>query len=272
MSNDGDTDVQIEPGGITYDRFRLSRVLRRIVAEHGIGRVVEVPASGEKAMPSIYSLPLGLMGCEVTLVNPSPSGLAAWESLGLMDRVTVVQAEDLARLPLEKGSFHLAWNFVTLSKTGRFEAVLAEMKRVSAKLVMTVHNNGFNLGYPWHRLIHRVFGFPWTHGDSRYHWPANVQRAYDQVGLERVALDVLDSPPWPDPPGFRDIRLHRQLADGQDVTACAWHAPAVDYFSRGRFPLWMRTLSVVEDLPGPRWMRYPFSHLFYALYRQRSHP
>ncbi len=258
--------AQVEPAGITYDRFRLGEIFERIVRQHKVRRVIEVPAWGEKAMPSIYSLALGLLGCEVTLVSPEPRSLEAWDRLGLRDQVRVVEARDLCHLPLEDRSFDLAWNFVTLSKTGQFDEVLGEMRRVSDRLVMTVHNNGYNLGYPWHRFLHRLFELPWTHGETRYHWPHEVRRAYQRLDLRELALDVFDSPPWPDPPGFRDVRLHRQLAQGGDVTSADWSAPVVDYYAQGQFPLWMRGLSLVEDLPGPRWVRFPFSHLFYALY------
>ncbi len=263
---------QIEPPGITYDRYRLGVLFERIVRTRRIGSVIEVPAAGEKAMPSIYSLALGLLGCEVTLVNPVEESLAAWDRLGIRDKVSVVRVESLEDLPLGDSSFDMAWNFVTLSKTGSFDRVLGEMARVSRDLVMTVHNNGFNLGYPWHRLLHAALRLPWTHGETRYHWPWEVTRAYERLGLKRVAVDVFDSPPWPDPPGFRDVRLHLQLADGGDVTSSTWHAPVVDYYAAGRFPIWMRALSLVEDLPGPRWIRYPFSHLFYVLYEKPARP
>ncbi len=258
--------LQREPGGLTYDRFRLGIIFSRITERYGVRRAIEVPAHGEKAMPSIYSLGLAMAGCEVTLVNPVEASLAEWERLGVRELARVVTADELTALPVDDGAYDLAWNFVTLSKTGEFDAVLAEMKRVTNQLVMTVHNNGFNLGYPWHRFLHRVLDLPWTHGDTRYHWPHQVRAAYRRLGMHERELDVFDAPPWPDPPGFRDVRLHRELAGGGDVDSCDWEAPVVEYYERGAFPAWMRALSVIEDLPGPRWMRYPFSHLFYALY------
>lgn len=257
--------LQIEPGGITYDRYRLGQLFERIVRTRKVRKVVEVPAAGEKAMPSVYSLALGLLGCEVTLVNPVAASLEAWERLGIRDKAVVVEVEDLTTLPFEDGAFDMAWNFVTLSKTGAFEEVLGEMARVSGRLVMTVHNNGYNLGYPWHRLLHKVFGFPWTHGETRYHWPAEVHPAYERAGIHIEEQRFFDAPPWPDPPGIRDVRLHRELKDSSDVTACDWRAPVVDYYAAGQFPSWMRALSIVEDLPIPAPLRAPFSHLFYVL-------
>jgi hypothetical protein len=259
--------LQVEPGGITYDRYRLGVLFERLLREHRVARVIEVPADGEKAMPSISSLALGRLGCEVVLVNPSPAGLEAWERLGLRDQVVPLQVDDLAALPLPDDCVDLAWNFVTLGKTGRFEKVLAEMARVSRRLVMTVHNNGWNIGYPWHRLLHLALRLPWTHGDTRYHWPSEVRRAYAELGLLELELEVFDSPPWPDPPGFRDVRLHRALGGGGDVASCRWQAPIVDYYAEQRFPAWMRWLSRAEDLGVPTPLRAPFSHLFYALYK-----
>ncbi|MFC2171617.1 methyltransferase domain-containing protein [Acidobacteriota bacterium] len=257
-------NIQVEPGGITYDRFRLEQIFYDLVDKYGITRALEMAAGGEKAMPSIYSIGLARAGCNVTLVNPTPKGLKAWSVLGLDGMVQGMMA-DPANTGLEDRSYDLVWNFVSLSKTADFRGVLAEMARLSRHLVLTVHTNGFNVGYPWHRLLHYMFGFPWTHGDTRYSFPAEVLKAYRSLGLEVLTRFPFDSPPWPDPPGFRDVRLHRQGVNRAEDESIEWKAPIIDYCVRGQFPLWMRLLSRIERLPLPRFLKYPVSHLFLVL-------
>ena len=258
----------VEPFGITYDRFRLTNVFKKLVARHDIRDVVEVPASGEKAMPSIYSLALAVHGCRITLVNPVSSCLYPWDELGFSDRIKIIEAEDPGRIDLPDESFDLAWNFVTLSKEPFFERVLSEMKRLSRNLVITVHYSGLGLGYPWHRLLHLLSGYPWTHGDTRFNFPRKVKDLYRKTGLSIEKTFPLDSPPWPDPPGFRDIILHRKGIDsrkgdpGEDVT---WRAPYVEYLKKGDFPSWMKLLNFMEELPIPSFLKYPFSHLFLVI-------
>jgi hypothetical protein len=250
-----------EPFGITYDRLRLDRVFERLLARHPVRTALELPAGGAKAMPSLYSLALARRGVEVTLLNPEPQGLAVWDRLELPYRVA--EARDLRDTGLEPAGWDLVWNFVTVGAEPDFRQVLGEMARLARGLVMTVHCNGYNYGYPWHRFLHRVLRLPWTHGETAWFFPSNVRPAYRDAGLEPVDLGLFDMPWWPDPPGFRDVRLHR--AGGDQVEALDWTAPIEDVYGGERAPLGLRVLSAVEDLPLPRLLRWPFSHLFYVL-------
>lgn len=260
----GDRRTQTEPGGITYDRYRLDQIFARVVPRYRIRTALEMDAGGEKAMPSIYSIGLARAGCRVVLVNPAVQARTAWKRLGLDHAVCCVRT-DPHQAGIAGGSVDLAWNFVSLSKARDFAGVLGEMARVSRRLVVTVHTNGYNLGYPWHRMIHWVFGFPWTHGDTRFSFPRVVAGAYRSAGLRVTRILPFDSPPWPDPPGFRDVRLHRQGIERTEDPSIAWKAPIIDYCAEERFPAWMRALSRLERLPVPRVVRYPVSHLFMVM-------
>ena len=62
----------MEGKGLDYERYALDKLFARLVREHDIQRVLEIPAKGEKAMPSICSLSFARLGCDVTLVNAEP--------------------------------------------------------------------------------------------------------------------------------------------------------------------------------------------------------
>ena len=71
-------------------------------------------------------------------------------------------------------------------------------------------------------------------------------------------------PWWPDPPGFRDVRLH--MSGGDIVEDFDWNAPIEDVYRTGHRPLGLRVLSKIEDasvIPMP--VRFVFSHLFFLL-------
>lgn len=252
---------ETEPFGITYDRMRLDRVLTQMVRRLDIRTALELPADGAKAMPGIYSLALARAGVKVTLFNPEPQALEVWERLGLRDRIAIVTGDHPAHTGLEPDSFDLVWNFVSVGFRPDFEAIMAEMNRVSRKHVMTVHCNGFNWGYPWHRLLHRAFKLPWTHGETAYFFPNRVRAVYRGLGLEPVEFGLFDMPWWPDPPGFRDVRLH--LSGGDVVEDFDWTAPIESIYATGRRPTALRVLSRIEDMPVPKPVRFVFSHLFY---------
>lgn len=254
-----------EPYGITYDRLRLDLVFRDLLSRYPIQRVLEYPAEGAKAMPSIYSLALGALGCDVTLVNPSEQGLEVWRDLGLGDRFEVVEVDDLCDSGLDADRWDLVWNFVSVGFRTDFDRILAEMARVSRRYVMTVHCNAYNLGYPWHHFLHWALGLEWTHGETDYFWPHRVRQAYREAGGEPIDFGLFDMPGWPDPPGFRDVRLH--LNGGDDVEIFEWTAPIAEYYGRKELPPLMRLLSRVESSSVPQPVRYLFSHLFYVLAR-----
>jgi hypothetical protein len=258
-----DAPTEREPYGITYDRLRLDLVFRDLLSQHPIHTVLEYPAEGAKAMPSIYSLALGALGCDVTLVNPSAQGIEVWQELGLADRIEVVEVDDLARSALPARTWDLVWNFVSVGFRSDFGDILAQMARLSRRYVMTVHCNAYNLGYPWHHLLHRLLGLEWTHGETDYFWPHRVRQAYRGAGTNPIDFGLFDMPGWPDPPGFRDVRLH--LSGGDDVEIFDWSAPIADYYRHGRLPTPMKWHSQIESGPVPRPVRYLFSHLFYVL-------
>ncbi|MFP4596629.1 MAG: hypothetical protein ACOC9J_02230 [Persicimonas sp.] len=252
-----------EPYGITYDRLRLDRVFEQLLSRYPIQTVLEYPAEGAKAMPSIYSLALGALGCDITLVNPSPQGVDVWRRLGLEDRIEVVEVDQLSQSELDTGRWDLVWNFVSVGFRSDFEQVLAEMVRLSGRYVLTVHCNAYNLGYPWHHFLHWALGLEWTHGETDYFWPHRVRAAYRDAGAAPCDFGLFDMPGWPDPPGFRDVRLH--LNGGDDVDIFEWSAPIADFYARGQLPPLMKWLSRIESAPVPRALRYIFSHLFFVL-------
>lgn len=257
-----------EPFGITYDRLRLDRVFDDLLRRYPIQTVLEYPAEGAKAMPSIYSLGLAARGCDVTLVNPSEQGLEVWRRLGLADRMEAIEVADLTRPSLDGRRWDLVWNFVSVGFRADFADVLAAMVGCSRRYALTVHCNAFNYGYPWHHFLHWALKLPWTHGETDYFWPHRVRAAYRRCGASPVDFGLFDMPGWPDPPGFRDVRLH--LNGGDDVEIFDWEAPIAELYRTSSMSRPLRWLSRVESGPVPSLIRHVFSHLFYVLADVRS--
>ena len=55
---------KVECFGVDYERYDLGKLLERLTKKYQIRNVSEIPVSGEKAMPSIYSLGFGIAGCD----------------------------------------------------------------------------------------------------------------------------------------------------------------------------------------------------------------
>lgn len=254
--------------GVTYDRYVLLQLHRIMTHELDLKTVVEMPSHGAKAAGSLYSIGFALAGCYITLVNPEMDMMYGWEELKIKGRVGAVSGRDVCHSGFEDGKFDLAWNFVTWTEVDDPPLYLLEMKRISRSYVLLVTCNNFQPGYPWHRLIHRIFGFPWTHGQVKYNHITKVRKMFKKCGLKVVEHGAIDTPGWPDPSGPRDIRLHKNF--GAPTKKPVWEVPIIQYIKTGKYPGWMRALGKWDMAFRKGVFKLPMSHLFYVLGKKLS--
>jgi hypothetical protein len=254
--------AEMEGKGLDFERYALSKLFHDLVASCGIESVLEVPAKGEKAMPSIYSIAFAEAGCRVTLVNAEEKSDWAWKELGYP--VVYRACDDPCRTGLPAAEHDLVWNFMALAQSPAREALLREMARLSRRYVMFVGVNRFNPGFFSHRTAHRVFDVPWNHGDVRFMNPFFVSRWMDEQGLEVVRRGAVDCPPYPDSLGFRDMRLHRMNVDLNKID---WDSRTIHWMKDGRYPPKIRMMYLFEQLPLPFPVKLVYAHLFWVLAR-----
>jgi len=262
-----DTKKEVEVFGVTYDRYVLFQLHHILTRQLGLKKVVEMPSHGAKAAGSLYCIGFAHAGCCVTLVNPEMEMMYGWERLNLQDRSSVVQEKDVCKTGFADGEFDIGFNFVTWTELENPLAYLAEMKRI-AKHVLLVTCNNFQPGYPWHRLLHAIFGFPWTHGQVEYNHITRVRKLFRQTGLKVMEYGAIDTPGWPDPSGPRDVRLHRRFGTGKEQTPkekLVWEVPFVEYVRTGNYPGWMKALGRWDMTFRKGIFKLPMSHLFYVM-------
>jgi len=259
---------EVEVFGVTYDRYVLLQLHKVLANELHLKTIVEMPSHGAKAAGSLYSIGFGLAGCNVTLVNPEPEMMVGWEELTIKDRVNAVYKTNVYNSDFDDNQFDLAWNFVTWTELDDPEKYLEEMKRISNKYILLITCNNFQPGYPWHRMIHKIFGFPWTHGQVKYNHITTVKRMFKNAGCEIVEYGAIDTPGWPDPSGPRDIRLHRKygtVKEEQTPKKPDWEVPILKYAKTDQFPCWMKLLGRWDMAFRKRLFKLPMSHLFYIV-------
>jgi hypothetical protein len=249
--------------GVTYDRYVLLNLHKLLVRNYDLNTVVEMPSHGAKAAGSLYSIGFGMAGCRVTLVNPEMEMMWAWDRLGIREKVKTVSGVEVCETDFEDDTFDLAWNFVTWTELDDPVHYIREMKRISKRYVLLITCNNFQPGYAWHRLIHRIWGFPWTHGNVAYNHITRVKRLFKEAGLKVVEYGAIDTPGWPDPSGPRDIRLHRNYAGPTDKPN--WNVPMIEYIYSDSYPPWMKALGRWDMVFRKGIWKLPMSHLFYAL-------
>jgi SAM-dependent methyltransferase len=260
---------EVEVFGVTYDRYVLLQLHQLMARELGLQKIVEMPSHGAKAAGSLYSIGFGKAGCKVTLVNPEMEMVKGWQELGLADRVETIEDVDLYDTGFADNSFDLAWNFVTWTELENPEQYLQEMKRISRHVLLVTCNN-FQPGYPWHRLLHIWYGFPWTHGEVRYNHIGTVRRMLKRAGLQVIEYGAIDTPGWPDPSGPRDVRLHRRYGSAghnRYEQKPVWEVPLLNYVKMGKYPGWMKLLGKWDMTFRKGVFKLPMSHLFYVIGR-----
>ena len=75
--------VEIEGKGLDFERYALNKLFTAFLKRYPITSVLEIPAKGEKAMPSVYSIAFAAAGSRVTLINAEEKSRWAWEELNL---------------------------------------------------------------------------------------------------------------------------------------------------------------------------------------------
>ena len=264
---------EVEVFGVTYDRYVLLQLHQLMVRELDLEKIVEMPSHGAKAAGSLYSIGFGKAGCRVMLVNPEMEMIQGWEDLGMGERVDAVEDVDLYGTGFDDDTFDMAWNFVTWTELQKPVEYLKELQRISRRYVMLVTCNNFQPGYPWHRFLHKWYGFEWTHGEVKYNHIGTVRRLFKRVGLRVVEYGAIDTPGWPDPSGPRDVRLHRRYgSSGHNRYSQKpdWGVPIVDYVRRGKYPGWMKLLGKWDMAFRKGVFKLPMSHLFYVLGEKQS--
>lgn len=252
--------AEIEAFGVDYERYALNKCLKRIKNKFNIKRVLEIPASGMKLMPSLYSLGLGEAGCEITLVNCHEKSKKIWMDFGF--NVEFNNVEDLSKTDFESDSFDFVLNMITLPLSNDINGNFREMCRISSKHVSYFGINGLNVGFPVHNLVHKINNVKWDHGDRRWFFPFLVKKYFGENNLNIIENHVVDVPVWPDTLGFRDMRLHRMNIKNDDID---WYSRTIDYMKKNKYPNWIKAVYCFERFPMPLFIKYLYSHLFYVI-------
>ena len=252
--------VEREPFQLDYERYSISQNLKQLVKDYGIKTVLEAPAPGLKALPSLYSLGFGEAGCEVTLVNAEYYGIKVWKDLNF--NIKTKNVSNLAKLPFKDNSFDFVWNFNTLSLHSNYEVILKEFIRVSKKYVSLLCVNGYNVGSPLHRILHAINKVPWTHGNKMFLYPGKVKKLMKDHGLNIVKVDAMNCPIWPDSVGFRDMKFHKME---EKLKNMKWHANIVGYVKNNSYPVWIKHMYKFEKMPMLWPVKLLYAHLFYVV-------
>lgn len=126
--------MEKEVFGVIYERFSVGRKLSSFGVKHDIKTVLEMPAHGAKAMPSIYSLGFGTCAQKITLVNGNPKYISEWKKIGAAHKIEWVHEDDILQSSFQDKSYDFVWNFAYLPTCPDPDKLIEEMKRISKNM------------------------------------------------------------------------------------------------------------------------------------------
>ena len=257
---------ETEVFGVNYERYALGNLNQKLCKELDIETVAELPAKGQKAMPSLYSLGFGLAGKQVTLINGDERYKKEWDKLGLGSCVHFEYQDDITNTNYQDDTFDYVWNSVFIPMFDKPDKLIEEMKRISKKYVAIFSVNAGNVGFPVHSTLHKIKKVPWTHGDKRYNRRKFVAKKMEEHGLRIVKRGFVDCPVWPDSIGFRDMRLHKNNITFDNVD---WESPYTDMLKNDAILPWMKRMYKWETMPMIPIIKTLYSHLFFIIGEKR---
>lgn len=186
--------MEREVFGVIYERFSVGKKLDSIAQKYHVKTVLEMPAHGAKAMPSIYSIGFANKAKRITLVNGNEKYVTEWKKISADHKVIWKQEKDILHTSFADNEFDFVWNFAYLPTCKKPDALLEEMKRISKRYVAVFSVNAGNIGFPIHRMVHKRTQIPWTHGDIRYNNRHFIKKKMIEHGFKIVETGFVDCP------------------------------------------------------------------------------
>jgi len=262
--------------GLVYERFVLNDFLLKVKGRYGFANAIEAPLFGMAGVSGINSVALARIKTPVTLVDDDAERLAGvqriWGELALPAQFALV--EDWGHLPFADNSFEFAWNWAAIWHLQDPAALLAELVRVSNRLVFVAVPNPVQWGYQVRKhIVEPEFV---KEIDERWTNIGLVRRTLEEAGVEVLEQGVLDTPPWPDtvmPAAqlLRKIGIRSKKLEGR-FTGEGWRWSTMDYYLGRDYDLYPRVMkhAWLERWRLPWRLKQVWSHHRWVLGKKRA--
>lgn len=180
--------------GTTYERFVLHDFFKKLQDRYHVENVLEAPSFGMTGVSGINSLWWACNGCKVTVcdsdVEREGKIRAVWKEVKA--DADVVHIDDYGRLPFRDRSYDLSWNFASLLFITSLETCLAELARVSSKVIFICVPNTYNVFH----VIRSMRGSETQNVENIN--DKRIRSTMGKLSWQVVESGYLDVPPWPD--------------------------------------------------------------------------
>ncbi|MBW6514511.1 MAG: class I SAM-dependent methyltransferase [Candidatus Syntrophosphaera sp.] len=184
--------------GSSYERVILNAMLRRVADQYGVRSVLESPSFGFTGISGINLLDLADAGIAVTLEDDDPQRLdlvkEVWERLGRP--LTARHNPDFHGLDWPDKAFDMSFSFSALWFVPNLKSWLAELSRVTGKVIFLSVPNRTGLGYKLQLKDYSAGKYPGLRIGNID--PPSIISLLASQGWELRSAGYFDCPPWPD--------------------------------------------------------------------------
>lgn len=184
--------------GSSYERIIIYKRIMEIVTKYQIKSILEAPSFGFTGLSGINSLGFAKGGVDVTIVDHDQERLElikqVWQESSLNLNSQFVS--NYSKLDFPDKSFDLSWNFSALWFVEDLPKFLAELTRVTGKIIILAVPNRSGIGYMSQKYFGQDDLKKYLKEEHIIH--KNFHPLMEALGWKQVAWDYFDCPPWPD--------------------------------------------------------------------------
>ena len=184
--------------GSSYERIVLNNKLEKVCKHFRVHKILEVPAFGFTGISGINSVYLAKKGCRISLIDHDRNRLekikSVWKEIGLP--IQTIFSENYEKLPFSDNEFDLSWNFSALWFVTNLQKFLAELTRVTSKVIFISIPNRSGIGYLSQKFLGKEELKKYLNEENII--PKNIRAAMSSLGWTILDRNFIDCPPWPD--------------------------------------------------------------------------
>jgi len=259
--------------GSSYERVILNQHLTRICQEHDVKTVLEAPIFGFTGISGINSMNMAQEGKEITLTDDNSERLVMIEKLWKECKlpVNLKYSENFTSLPVNDYEFDMSWNFSALWFVKDIESFLAELDRVSKKIILIIVPNRTGPGFLMQKIMSKKTYKEVVNTDSIKY--SCFSRIMSNLGWKLAEERLIDCPPWPDI-GMKKEHFLKKLYLGflLDKDADETKGTSIMSFYRGRDENFTQRMLKYNGLERklPEILKRFWAHHHYYLYIRKT--
>lgn len=259
--------------GSSYERTVLNRILLDLCGRYGVRSALETPSFGFTGISGINLLALADAGIEVTLEDDDAHRLQLiadlWQRLGRP--LNAIHNPGFRNLPHPERSFDLSFSFSALWFVPDLKIWLAELARVTDKVMFLSVPNRSGLGYKLQFRDYSAEKYPSLQLGNID--PPSIIALLGKLGWRLRQSGLFDCPPWPDIGMTREELLRKTLPHlpvpepAQRYKKSQQQVSILDYYS-GQDPDFVNKMNAYGWLEkiAPNWFKKIWAHHYYMVF------